>query len=182
MFIFYSRELTPFSLAAAETKNPSTPMSALQQRRLSERQYSMAKPGADEASAKRKKAAEEESESSSDDEAGPQPAAPGQLGEDSDTDGEAGPPAPAPVKQKKKRKLAHEKVCVCIALCWRSRECVLCRCDACVAFCVQRTPIVWRWSFDRCIQDTVVLLSGIGVSRIDGCTSYGMVLWRNLLP
>ncbi|CBJ32259.1 peptidylprolyl isomerase domain and WD repeat containing 1 [Ectocarpus siliculosus] len=73
----------------------------------------MAKPGDDEASiAKRKKAQQEpeESESSSDDEAGPQPAAPGQLGEDSDTDGEAGPPAPAPVKQKKKRKLAHEKV------------------------------------------------------------------------
>ena len=71
----------------------------------------MAKPGADETSAKRKKAAEEsESESSSDEEAGPQPAAPGQLGEDSDTDGEAGPPKPAPVKQKKKRKLAHEKV------------------------------------------------------------------------
>lgn len=70
----------------------------------------MAKPGADEASAKRKQAEEGSESSSSDEEAGPQPAAPGQLGEDSDTDGEAGPPAPAPVKQKKKRKLAHEKV------------------------------------------------------------------------
>lgn len=68
----------------------------------------MATPGADEASAKRKAQQEQESESSSDDEAGPQPAAPGQLGEDSDTDGEAGP-APAPVKKVKKRKLAHEK-------------------------------------------------------------------------
>ena len=70
----------------------------------------MAKPGADEASAKRKQAEEGSESSSSDEEAGPQPAAPGQLGEDSDTDGEAGPPAPAPVKQKKKRKLAHEQV------------------------------------------------------------------------
>ena len=69
----------------------------------------MATPGADEASAKRKAQQEQESESSSDDDAGPQPAAPGQLGEDSDTDGEAGP-APAPVKKVKKRKLAHEKV------------------------------------------------------------------------
>ena len=69
----------------------------------------MATPGADEASAKRKAQQEQELESSSDDEAGPQPAAPGQLGEDSDTDGEAGP-APAPVKRVKKRKLAHEKV------------------------------------------------------------------------
>ncbi|CAM9800719.1 unnamed protein product [Pylaiella littoralis] len=74
----------------------------------------MAKPGSaeKEASAKRKKAQEQEEPeepSSSDDDAGPQPAAPGQLGEDSDTDGEAGPPAPAPVKKKKKRKLAHEK-------------------------------------------------------------------------
>ena len=71
---------------------------------------SMATPGADEASAKRKaKEQEQESQSSSDDEAGPQPAAAGQLGEDSDTDGEAGP-VPAPVKKVKKRKLAHEKV------------------------------------------------------------------------
>lgn len=75
---------------------------------------SMATSSRDEAinSAKRKAREEQEqsSDSSSDDEVGPQPAAPGQLGEDSDTDGEAGPPAPEPVKQKKKRKLAHEKV------------------------------------------------------------------------
>lgn len=69
----------------------------------------MATPGANGASAKRKAQQEQESESSSDDDVGPQPAAPGQLGEDSDTDGEAGP-TPAPVKRVKKRKLAHEKV------------------------------------------------------------------------
>lgn len=65
-----------------------------------------------EVGGKRKPRQDEEGESSSsssDDEAGPQPAAPGQIGEDSDTDGEAGPPAPEPVKPKKKRKLAHEK-------------------------------------------------------------------------
>lgn len=70
----------------------------------------MSTAGVNEAGSKRKGGDKEESESSSEDEAGPQPAAPGQIAEDSDTDGEAGPPAPAPVKHKKKRKLAHEKV------------------------------------------------------------------------
>lgn len=70
-------------------------------------------------------------ESSSDDEAGPQPAAPGQIGEDSDTDGETGPPKPEPLKPKKKRKLAHEKVRLCV-MCWGSGlSCVVmpCWCD-----------------------------------------------------
>lgn len=65
---------------------------------------------ADEGGNKRKPEEQQDDESSSDEDAGPRPAAPGQNGEDSDTDGQARPPKPTPVKPQKKRKLAHEKV------------------------------------------------------------------------
>ncbi len=142
----------------------------------------MAKPGADEASAKRKKAEEEaeESESSSDDEAGPQPAAPGQLGEDSDTDGEAGPPAPTPVKQKKKRKLAHEKVCMLPCM------------YVCSAFvlgvetergCAAPLRCLWCWaSYEHLRERTLDRCCVRARCLSETMAFYDMGLWPHLLP